>query len=285
MKMQSVSVLTDTLFQNGFICSGASHEDGIVGKLESPAAKKAPDWKICQWATKCNICKGAYSSKTTGYSYKTDSQLVSVSWEKEKPILTLELLASKEYDSPRIGWQPWPHLLIEQSFVRDKFPPLGELLSLILNFDFRIPWFRRMMDNPDNSLHTAQANIFFTVNSMKNEDMFWFGVPAFDVRYRHIANFQAEDTGKDDASHKYIYLAAQDNFTNKSAHDGEIIEYEKDLLPLIKGGLRDAAKAKFLLSDDISEYAVTSCNIGFEMPGTFDASFEIYRLGLEAVKR
>lgn len=283
--MRAIPVLTDALFQNGFICSGAAHEDGIVGKLESPAAKKAPDWKICQWATKFDICKGTRSSGPDGYSSKTDSQLVSVSWEKEKPLLTLELLASKEYDSPRVSWQPWPHLLIEQGGLEKRCPALGGLSSLILDFAFRIPWFERMMDNPDNSLHTAQANIFFTVNSIKPGDMFWFGVPAFDVRYRHVANFQAEDTGKDDASHKYIYLADQKNFTDKSAHDGKIIRYEKDLLPLMEEGLRAAARAGFLSSDDIGDYAATSCNIGFEMPGTFDASFEIHRLGLEALPR
>jgi len=280
--MGSVAIYSDILFKNGFICSGASHEDGIVGGLASPAAKREPEWKLCQWACNSDICKGRYACADAGFSYETDSQLVAVSWEAGKPLLTLGLYASREYDAPRVFGQAWPHLLIEQTDLAKRCPPLGQLASLELDFAFRVPWFRCMMPNPKDSLHAAQINLFFTVSSVKTGDMFWFGVPVFDSRCRSLELFQAEDAGKDDASHKYIYTAAQRDFTQLSAHDGGIIDYRKDLLPLIGQGLLASVKAGYLASGDLGEYILTTSNLGFEMPGTFDASFEVYRLGLEA---
>lgn len=278
-----IEVIADPEFKNGFICGGATHEDGIIGELTSPVSAGAPSWKIAQWACRYDISKGAYAADGGGYSYITESQKVAVSWREGEPLLTLELKASKEYDAPRISWQPWPHLLIEQTDLAARCPDLDKLERLDLILDTRIAYCDSYMDNADPGLHAAQVTLFFTVQSSGTGDMYWFGVPIFDNRQRLLPEYMAEDSGKDDASHKFIYTVAQKEFTRTSAREFTRLRYEADLLPYIKKGLERAYKAGYLNSNDIADYTLTTCNLGYELPGTYDSAFELYSFTLGAV--
>lgn len=284
--MHGIELFSDKKFRHGFICGGAKHEDGIVGSIGARTGE-APSWKLAQWACRNNIASGDVVYTPDGFRAATVSQRVETSDGR----LTLELLASREYDSPRISGQAWPHLLAEQTDLVRRCPPLGRVKSLRLRFGFMIPYFRQMMETPDPNLHAAQVTMFFTVqvphgrdlpDGVRAGDMFWFGVPMFDSRYRHIALYKAEDGGKADASHKYIYTAAQRDFTEQSAHDAAPILYDFDMLPYMKEGLADAVRAGYLASFDPMLYTLTTCNIGFEMPGTFDAALELWELSLVA---
>ena len=281
MEMKILPIIADTEFKNGFICSGAAHEDGIVGELKSPVAEGcAPDWICYQWACKNNIVKGEYAADENGYSYITESQKVAVSWKEGDPIIMLELKTSKEYDTPRVYGQPWPHLLIGQGFT-GRCPTLEKLERLDLIFDTRIVYCDSHMEKADPALHAAQAQLFFTVSAP--HDMYWFGVPVYDIREEFVAEFEAEDGGKADASHKYIYTVSQREFTEVSSHTFKRLKYEADLLPYIKMGLGKAHKSGYLNSNNPADYTLTSCNIGYEMPGIYDSAFELYNFALDAV--
>ena len=281
--MKMIAIIADTEFKNGFICGGATHADGIVGELKSPVSSGSPSWKIAQWACKNDISKGEHTENADGYSYSTESQKVAVSWKQDAPLLTLELKASKEYDAPRISGQAWPHLLIEQTDLSDRCPKLDKIENLNLAFEIRVLYCDSHMDNPDPGLHAAQITLFFTVQSSDTNDMYWFGVPVFDNRNKLVPEYMAEDGGKEDASHKFIYTAAQKSFTKISAWDFTKLTYNTDLLPYIKRGLDRAYKEGYLNSRNLADYTLTTCNLGYEMPGTYDSAFELYRFTLDAV--
>ena len=278
-----IPIIIDTEFKNGFICSGAAHEDGIVGELNSPAGTGSPNWKCCQWACKYDITQGVYTADETGYSYTTESQKVAVSWKEGEPLLILELKASKEYDMPRVYGQAWPHLLIEQQDLAARCPKLDKVESLNLILETRVAYCGQHMEKADPSLHAAQISLFFTVQSNETGDMYWFGVPIYDNRQKFLAEFMAEDGGKEDASHKFIFTVSQKRLTAVSPHEFTKLRYEADLMPHIKRGLEQAHKAGYLNSDNLASYTLTTCNMGYELPGIFDSAFELYEFALNAV--
>lgn len=282
-KTYAVQILEDTSFQTGFIVKGKEHEDGNIGKLyptQSPIAH--PAWYLAQWACKNNISAGQKAQQTDGYSYRTDSQRVAVSQNPSNPAIVLELDASKEYAAPRTAGQEWPHLLIEQENLQTKCPTLDKVKSLRFTLSSRLGFCNCMMKNPKPELHAAQANMFFTVQNLLTGDMYWFGIPLYDSRYELQPEYMAVDGGKADASNKFIYIVGQKEFTTKSLNSHEWVDYNKDILPDILKGLQQAKKRGYLESADPAAYTLTTTNLGWEMPGTYDGSFEIKDLSLTA---
>jgi hypothetical protein len=64
---------------------------------------------------------------------------------------------------------------------------------------------------------------------------------------------------------------------------GKWVTIEKDLLPYIKEGLKEAVKRGYLSNSDPKDYAVVNMNLGWEILGTFDAAAEIECLAIDAV--
>ena len=62
-------------------------------------------------------------------------------------------------------------------------------------------------------------------------------------------------------------------------------EIDADLLPYIKAGLEEAVKRGYLASSNLGDYGIMAINMGWELPGTFDASMQIRDLGILAVLR
>lgn len=88
----------------------------------------------------------------------------------------------------------------------------------------------------------------------------------------------------DDCSGKFIYTAAQTEFTSRSFHSfGDWIDYDRDILPLIARGICEAKRRGYTKSDSLSDYRLTTMNLGWEITGTYSAAMEISRLSLEAV--
>ena len=58
---------------------------------------------------------------------------------------------------------------------------------------------------------------------------------------------------------------------------------DKNLLPNIVGGLQEATKRGYLKSANPHDYAVANMNLGWEIPGTFDAAVQVQDLEVSAV--
>ncbi|MCK4788878.1 MAG: hypothetical protein KAV87_34370, partial [Desulfobacteraceae bacterium] len=63
------------------------------------------------------------------------------------------------------------------------------------------------------------------------------------------------------------------------------VEIDANLLPYIEAGLEEAARRGYLTDLNPGDYAVTGMNMGWELPGTFDASIQIRDLDILAVLR
>jgi hypothetical protein len=112
---------------------------------------------------------------------------------------------------------------------------------------------------------------------------YWFGVPFYDSRYDVPPAYMARDAGKDDATGKFIYTLDGKVTGATSLKEGRWTTLRVDLLPHIKDGLQEAVKRGYLQSSDPAEYAVANMNLGWEMPGTFDAAIQVRNLRVLAL--
>ena len=65
--------------------------------------------------------------------------------------------------------------------------------------------------------------------------------------------------------------------------DEQWLTVQADLLGHIKSGLREAVKRGYLKSAEEHDYAVVNMNLGWEMPGTFDAAMQVRDLRIRAI--
>lgn len=279
--MKELELLNDPGFRNGFWVLGRTHEDGLLGAICWGEKREEPAWHIAQWECGYNIMDGKIKGQEC---FETPSQRVALTVDESgQKALELTLRASREYRQPRIEGQAWPHLLIEQDGLAARCPRLNQVKHLYFESEVRIVKCRCAMQQTDRRLHAAQANLFFTIGRPGTDDMYWFGVPYYDSRAKRTETYMAEDGGKADASHKFIYIMPQRALTDHTYHSGEWIRYERDLYPDILEGLKTAGQQGWLSGADPSDYTITSMNFGWEMPGTYDGTLLIRHLSLKAL--
>ncbi len=81
----------------------------------------------------------------------------------------------------------------------------------------------------------------------------------------------------------HIAIRLSSSFT-QSAHGGDWVAIEKDLLPLIREGLETAWRMAYLKgSQEMVDYRLTAMNTGWEVTGPLDVEMQIADLQLEAV--
>lgn len=140
------------------------------------------------------------------------------------------------------------------------------------------------------SLHAAQFQMFLVVGNVNEQssdyrDYYWFGVPFYDSRHDIPPSHKARDGGKADATGKFIYTIAGEQVNTKRLKDNEWVRIDAELLGHIRAGLQEAVKRGYFKDSDISRWAVTGMNMGWELPGTFDASVQVRDLSVLAVPR
>jgi hypothetical protein len=205
--------------------------------------------------------------------------------------LTLEIRGSAEYGTKarQLG-ESWPHLLVEQDAVRLR--ALDELDEVRLRIRVRLLYSQnRMLATEYNpNLHAAQFQMFFIVKNIRpgsaeRGNYYWFGVPFYDSRHDMPPAYLAADAGKKDATGKFIYTVAGAALGEASLKTGQWVALDVDLLPHIRNGLQEAGKRGYLKSPDPHDYAVANMNLGWEIPGTFDAAVQVQDLEISAVSK
>jgi hypothetical protein len=223
-------------------------------------------------------------------SYENEGKRVAVG-RSDSPNrgLTLEIRGSAEYGSrPRKQGENWPHLLVEQDALRLR--ALDELSEVRLRIRVRLLYSKSGMPAAEYNpgLHAAQFQMFFIVQNIRpgsadRGNYFWFGVPFYDSRYDIPPAYQAADAGKKDATGKFIYTVAGQALGETPLKTGQWLALDVDLLPHIVKGLREATASGYLKSSDLHNYAVANMNLGWEIPGTFDAAVQVQDLEISAV--
>jgi len=287
---RSRPLFLDTHFRQGFLLSYPDSKIGATAEavLNLGDSNKKPIWRLCQWGTKHSLANARCMNNADGdVSYGNDAKKVLVGAEgSDNRDLILEIKASSEYGNrARKQGESWPHLLIEQQAC--EVYPLEKLARLDFTLEIKRLYCENRMakDACNPSLHAAQFQMFLVVSNINQNsndygNYFWFGVPFYDSRHDIPPSYKAKD-----ATGKFIYTIAGENVTSEPLKENRWAEIEIDLLGYIKAGLEEAVKREYLKDSNSGDYAVVGMNMGWELPGTFDASIQIRDFGLLAVLR
>jgi hypothetical protein len=292
---KSRPLFLDTHFRQGFLLSYPDSKKAAAAEavLNLDDSNNKPVWKLCQWGTKHSLAKARCNHDADGdISYANDAKKVLVGAKgSDNSDLVLEIKGSSEYGNiARKQGESWPHLLVEQQVC--KVYPLENLARLDFTLRIKRLYCKNHMvtDTYNPELHAAQFQMFLVVSNINKHskdygNYFWFGVPFYDNRYDIPPSYKAKDGGKADATGKFIYTIAGEIVTSEPMKENQWAEIDIDLLPHIKAGLQEAVKRKYLAASKSGHYAVVGMNMGWELPGTLDASIQIRDFGLLAVLR
>lgn len=286
-------LFSDPIFARGFVLTAASHPAPKVelGVLQTSANPESvdPAWRMPQWATRDLLQPGRCAALGEGkWGVENRAKRVMVEHSAEGPAgLWLEVRGDFEYDGHmRAAGEPWPHLLIEHRFDKPIVPKNSK--SLTFSMEGRIPFCKAAPwseGKRDPGLHTAQVSAFWTVHNVTrgNPDcgeMIWFGIPFFDARHEIPPAYYAVDSGKADASGKFICMLDGKRFWKEPTGSGSWQKLHADMLPLLREALTLAQERGFLKNTQYEDLAIDSFNLGWEIPGPYDAAFELRGLSM-----
>lgn len=250
-----------------------------------------PAWRLCQWGTKYSLADATcVRGQQSDVSYENEGKRVVVGGpDSSHRDLVLEIRGQAEYGTrARQAGESWPHLLIEQDAPKPH--RLDALKRLMFAVRLRLLYCTDHMTEADYDpgLHAAQFQMFFIVKNINPQtkdhgDYYWFGVPFFDNRHDSSPAYMAKDAGKSDATGKFIYTVAAQAVGVRPLKGGQWITVEADLLAHVKRGLQEAVARGYLENGEAGDYAVVNMNLGWEIPGTFDAAMQIRDLAIVAV--
>lgn len=292
-KTGTVALFADTQFRQGLLLSYPDSSQGrsVEAVLQLDDANNVPVWRLCQWGTKYSLAGApCVRSGHRDFCYENEAKKVIVGGPNSpNRDLILELRAKAEYGTNvRRSGESWPHLLVEQDAIH--LYPLDELDGIQFDITLRLLYCTNHMtkDQFDPGLHAAQFQMFFIIKNISpaSEDhggYYWFGVPFYDSRYDVPPAYRAKDAGKDDATGRFIYTIDGKAAGMRSLKDGQWVALHVDLLPHIKEGVQEAVRRGYLKSPNPADYAVANMNLGWEIPGTFDAAIEVKNFSILAL--
>ncbi len=296
-----IPLIDDTALQNGV--NVISPKEGVrieQGVLQPFGVEKKPAWDLDQWSCRFTLADSKPEKQTDGSVKYADPGKSIVFYPRNddakpgeiRPGFSLAVRGIEEYqnDYPHVG-QAWPHLLIERPFIQQ--PRLTDLDAVRFRIKFRITEHVRL-DKPgwSDSYHTGQCQCYLTVNNLNTEspgygDYLWFGIPMFDERYDHIAEYKALDfsTPEKAGTGKFINIVGSRTFFQEKAKDGGWITIDYDVLPLLKEAVDSAWERGYLSkSKNIEDYGLGCMNLGWEVPGPINVNVDCADFSLE-VKR
>ncbi len=287
VRQDTVSILGDPAFAGGLALKRAGGPPAGVLRPFGPGATTAI-WELAEWGSGHMLSEADRTEQGDWRRYANAGKKIEFMAVDGGVSTVMDVYASAEYDHPRKPGQPWPHLLVEQSFP-DK-PLLSAIDGVMLSFEGKLGFARSRMAQGeyDAGLHAAQFQLFITVQdldtaSARHGDYLWFGIPFYDSRYEQSEVYAAQDVGKDDATGKFIYSMASADFMSGTFHSGDWIRIEKDILPNILNAFALAQDRGYLTGTTIDGFGLTGMNLGWEVPGTFDVRFEIKEFDLSVI--
>jgi hypothetical protein len=284
-------LIRDPRFERGFILlSNSPGKKRPYPTLAGSVEGQKPVWELAQWGSKHPLPVAPPQRLQGGVLQFTNAaKIITLGRPGSEAVdVALAVIGSVEYGNrARQNGEPWPHLLLQQKINQP--PSLAELRDARLRVEVRLLKSRKFeMDGYSPGLHAAQFQIFFAVKNCNRQSSgfgqyLWFGVPLYDDRHRFTEAYAAQDAGKLDATGMFIFMPASDAFSARSAHDGEWIAVDKDILPLIREGLKTAWARGFLKeSRSLADYCISGMNMGWEVTGIFDVEMQFRNLSLLA---
>ncbi|MBN2452065.1 MAG: hypothetical protein JXR77_16885, partial [Lentisphaeria bacterium] len=185
--------------------------------------------------------------------------------------------------------EPWPHMLLNQRLL--VHPALTELRAVPFRIRYRlVRAVARQGPGWDPRRHTAQFVFYVTLQNLTRGsegygDYLYFGALLYDLRFPMPPPFAALDRGtaKKQGTGKFIFQPAFARLSDRSPHDGQPVEIDIDLLPMLEEAIEEAWRRGYLAgSRQRGDYRLSGMNMGWETTGPVDAELEIEHLFLEA---
>ncbi len=247
-----------------------------------------PAWRIAQWSSRFPI-ENAPAQELPGgiHRRKNRGKLIETAPPgNPRADLTLAVDGWAEYAGhARTRKQRWPHLLVSQRFANP--PRLSEVEAARFHIAARLLYCRRDRNTAyDPRLHAAQFLVYLSIQNLNRNssgygDFLYFGIPLFDSRHPYPRPFYAPD-----AAGKFIFSPGGSAYADHPMSDGAWLTVDKDILPLIHRGLRMAWNRGFLLqSKNPADYRIAAINLGWEIPGAFQAAVQVRDLALTVALR
>lgn len=283
-----ISLLADACFQRGIHLRGNNTSNPFTEESLYPFGGVGQEryWQLAEWSSKFLIHQRDMVSRGEGKRFMNEGKILNFKKEGAGVLVRMDVKGSKEYVHPRRFGEPWVHLLLEQDF-REKLL-LSQMDSFHLLFEGRLIKSISYMtaDSFDPGLHTAQFQLFLSVQNLnplsdKYGDFLWFGVPFYDYRYEKISRYAAQDIGKGDATGKFIFSLSSEDYSQKSFRTKEWIKINTDLRPFLTEAIALAQKRGYLPGSNPEDMGVSGMNLGWEVPGTFDVGFEFKGFDLQ----
>ena len=275
-------VLPDVKFSQGFVLTGPTHE--ALQRTETFGQKDVkPVWRIPQWHSKGQLERVQVDENTV----KMADDYKSVTLDRKTGAVNLTASTLKEYPEPRTSMhQPWLHLLLEQS----PFPKpikVNEAAAIWVEVEFELTEFAAHgPQNPD--LHAALLSWVFYMKNMNPEskgfhDFLWFSLGMFDNRYDFVPDYSLQDFAMPNGS--FIYMLGSKRFLDKPVEVGVRQTIRYNIVDSIRDAIETAHKNGFITNTTFDDVILDGTNIGWEIPGIFDAGVTLYKLSVTVVEK
>ena len=287
--MRSVEILPDPSLDGGVVLLAPQAVDGKTVPVDTfyfGKTSKEPVWRLCQWSCRHDL-QGAQVSETEyGVEYASESLTMARSSDG---VLTMKLDASKEYQKPRTADEPWAHILIETDLP---FVPVSDYESLELTYSMRILKCDNLTgDDYNPTIHAAQALGYFhlTNNNPQSEDYrmgMWLGVGLYDNR-EPGGMLQKVMSHLDKGTQTYIYCRPSACFFGEGTDfaDGAWHPAYVNVRETLGEALAHFKDQGLFSDSDVEDFAFTSMNFGWEVPGTFDCALQAKDFSLKGMRR
>ena len=290
---KTFSILNDPKFESGFNVLGMNVGDnGAAGKfVYNPLDNVGRQyWNLAQWGTKLSFADKNYTQqkKLGNNKYGLINKNKEFIIDYNTNTLTFKGITSNLYEKPREDGD-WFHLLIEQNF-RTADTKITDLAKVQVTMSNRLTYFKDNMGTAFNpSKHAAQFLMYFMVtnrdpNSPEQGKYIWFGFPMFDNRMEWNPPSSMLDKGTGSLmvgiGNEVMYKANGKNncWKNGKVNAGPNVEwsyFSLDVLPMIKNALDTAHKDGYLTRTSLDQLYITGMNLGWEIPGSYDATMEV----------
>ncbi len=278
-------LIRDRHFLRGFtVYDPASGKHVERGVLQWEECIGDPVWGLAQWHSLHSI-EGVEGERleTGGVRFSNETKSITVGKPgTDSGDVAFGIDADLEYpDGPRRHGQDWPHLLASQRFKPT--PTIAEMTELRFHVEGLLKRSKRYeMEGYSPNVHAAQFVTTVTVQNLNREsagygDFLWLNIPQYDDRRPVTARFVAPDQ----AQKKLIFTVPGEALSGQSAHDGEWVVFDADILPFVNEALDEAWQRDFLPdSRDLNDYHLGGISTGWEVPGTLSVEMQIRNLSL-----
>lgn len=310
---EETQMLFDTKFEKGIsVSSLLSAEQSYTTWNYSGEEYTEPFWQLGQYGDLSSTRKGYDSTKNdlslgselfgipaygiTGTTEDGKHTLTNQSGSKFMSIDTkngavnLTVDTTKEYINQetgalqkRVNGEDWVHMILSQQCGTVY---LDQVDSFVMELDFTLTTNEIL----DTSIGAAQFQWIFSVKDAESVigDYFWFNVCLFDNRYENFPGTQMYDSGKADATGKFIYApTGKDLFgeTGGKVEVGKTYHVVLDLKAHMQNAFNIAKGKGALAQSEWKNMRINGFNLGWEVSNLAKVGVEISNLALKKVDK